>query len=289
MQPPATIMTDIHHYRLFVTVTSQQFGIHLTETRTIHSLDMNITDTSAGQFLYFLTAILHPPLIKEFALRRISNRFDRLFKAFLRTRVINRKNRFTISLTLKQREIIHTRLDSHTVYLLDYTTGLDIGFLFGQRTLSDDFLDFQSITGIRFIIEYAQCSRRQCCAGSIITRSRMRSVQLTQHFTQHFRKVVVIIDIWQEAFIARLIARPVRSLQIFHIELIIHLLPNMVENILTFSIRTIIKEGLKLNRSNFTALCLYFLHTFAAAKENILSILIRQQSTRAYIFQKNLG
>ena len=117
----------------------------------------------------------------------------------------------------------------------------------------------------------------------------MRSVQLTQHFTQHFRKVVVIIDIWQEAFIARLIARPVRSLQIFHIELIIHLLPNMVENILTFSIRTIIEEGLKLNRSNFTALCLYFLHTFAAAKENILSILIRQQSTRAYIFQENLG
>ena len=96
MQPPATIMAYIHHYRFLVAITSQQFGVDLTEARTIHTFYMNITDTPTGQFLYCPTAILHPSFIEKFTLHRIGNWFDSFLETFLRIRIIDRKNCFTI-------------------------------------------------------------------------------------------------------------------------------------------------------------------------------------------------
>ena len=115
----------------------------------------------------------------------------------------------------------------------------------------------------------------------------MRTVQFTQHLTQHFRKIVVIVDIRQEALISFFVSIPVRTLQVCHIELIIYLLPDVVEDIFTLTVRTVIEESLKFNWRNLAAFNLYLLHSVAGTKEDILPFLVRLQSACTYFLQKN--
>ena len=115
----------------------------------------------------------------------------------------------------------------------------------------------------------------------------MRTVQFTQHLTQHFRKIVVIVDIRQEALISFFVSIPVRTLQVCHIELIIYLLPDVVEDIFTLTIRAVIEESLKFNWRNLAAFNLYLLHSVAGTKEDILPFLVRLQSACTYFLQKN--
>ena len=83
----------------------------------------------------------------------------------------------------------------------------------------------------------------------------------------------------QEASVSFLISGPVRSVQVGHIEFIIHLMPDVVEDILTLGVRTVIEESLELDRSNFAALDFNLLHPVMGAKEDVLSILIGLQDT----------
>ena len=93
---------------------------------------------------------------------------------------------------------------------------------------------------------------------------------------------------WQELFISLLIQRPVYSLQILHIELIVYLLPNMIKNVSTFTTRLIVEERFKCNRRCLTTGYFNFLHTSTGTHKDILTFLIGQQRTTSDTFQQNL-
>ena len=75
----------------------------------------------------------------------------------------------------------------------------------------------------------------------------MRCIQFAQHLTQHILEVVLVIDIRQESAVVVTIAFPVNLVQILYIELILYLAPDVVEQIFTLLVWTIIEHCLKIN------------------------------------------
>ena len=73
----------------------------------------------------------------------------------------------------------------------------------------------------------------------------MRAVQFAQHLAQHVTEIVLIINIRQEPAINVAIAFPVYAVDVLNIELVLHLLPDMVENVGTLLVRTIVELCLK--------------------------------------------
>ena len=60
----------------------------------------------------------------------------------------------------------------------------------------------------------------------------MRCVKFAKHLAEHLGKVEVVVDIWQESLVGLALGLPIHSMQIYIIELVLHLTPNMVEEIL---------------------------------------------------------
>jgi len=105
----------------------------------------------------------------------------------------------------------------------------------------------------------------------------MGTIQFAKQFTQHFREVIIVADVGQEAFVCFFISFPVHSMQVGNIEFVIYLLANVVEDVCAFIIRTVIEECFKFYRCNFATGNLYFLQSATCAHKDILSFFIRYE------------
>ena len=62
----------------------------------------------------------------------------------------------------------------------------------------------------------------------------MRGVQLAQHLAEHVAEVVVVVDVGQETLVDLTITFPVDTVNLWVVELVGHLTPYVVEQILAF-------------------------------------------------------
>ena len=117
----------------------------------------------------------------------------------------------------------------------------------------------------------------------------MRTVQLAEHFAQQFLEIVIIVDARQETTIGIAVAFPVDSVDVFHIELVLHLLPSMVEDVLAFFGRFVIEDCFKVYSLTFAVLDGYFLDTSTATHVEMFPFLVGYHHTIADSFHDKLG
>ena len=83
MQPATAIVTCIYDDSFFDAVLfAQQFAVYSTETGTVHSFDMYISNTAVGQFVYQLAVSFYPSLVEQVFLLSVADSLDRYIEAF---------------------------------------------------------------------------------------------------------------------------------------------------------------------------------------------------------------
>ena len=75
----------------------------------------------------------------------------------------------------------------------------------------------------------------------------MRGIKLAKHLAEHLREVEVVVDIRQETLVGLALCLPVNTVEIDVIELVLHLSPHMVEEILTLLVGLHVKPCLEVD------------------------------------------
>ena len=175
--------------------------------------------------------------------------------------------------------------DRLPVNLLDDATLAYLGILHGKWPFGNHLLHLQTITSIVPVVEQAQRSGSQLRPCRAVTGTCMRGVEFTQHLTGHLGKVVVIVDVGQETTIVVAHLRPIRAMQVYIIELIQYLLPDMVKQIGTLIGRTIVEISLEAYVLAALLVKIHFLDATLGCQIEFLAILVGQQLGTPHIFQ----
>ena len=117
----------------------------------------------------------------------------------------------------------------------------------------------------------------------------MRGIQLAQHLTQHIPEVVFVVDIWQEPTIVLAIALPIHVVQILYIELILHLAPDMVEQVGALLIGTIVEHRLEINVLSGFLAQLQLFDTTACGQKQVVVFLISIHPSASHALHQQLG
>ena len=105
----------------------------------------------------------------------------------------------------------------------------------------------------------------------------MRSIQLTEEFAEHFTEVLIIGDIGEELTISRAVIVPVDAVEIDIVELLLDLLPSMVEDISTFGSWAMLKLSCEADGLEATAIEL--VEPRRSTNIDRLTILTKHQAT----------
>ena len=62
----------------------------------------------------------------------------------------------------------------------------------------------------------------------------MRGIHLSQHFAQHFGKIIIVVDKWKEFPVHGFVLIPIHPVKVFHIKFFFELSPCMVKNVIPF-------------------------------------------------------
>ena len=117
----------------------------------------------------------------------------------------------------------------------------------------------------------------------------MRTVQFAQHFAQQILEIVVVVDGRQETAISFAVSVPIDAVNVFFIELVLHLLPSMVENVLTLKGRFIIEDSFEWNRFSLSVFNGYLFDTSTSAHIEVFALLVDQHRAITYILQNKFG
>ncbi len=117
----------------------------------------------------------------------------------------------------------------------------------------------------------------------------MAGVQLAQHLAQHLGEVEVVVDIRQELLIYLAITFPIYPLQLRVVELILHLSPNMVEEILALFGWLVVEVRLEVDVLGLFAAQVYLLDVATIAEEEILYFLVGNEATTSDVLHHQRG
>ena len=82
----------------------------------------------------------------------------------------------------------------------------------------------------------------------------MRSIQLTEELAQHFSEVLIIINVREELAVGLTVVVPIDTMEVDVIELLLDLLPCVVEDILTLCCGTVLKFSSEADRLELTTI-----------------------------------
>ena len=102
----------------------------------------------------------------------------------------------------------------------------------------------------------------------------MRAVQFTQHFAHQFLEVVVVVDARQESAVSVTVAFPVDAMNVFLVELVLHLLPSMVEDVFPFLGRLVVEDGFETDRLALAVLYGHLLDAATGAEIEVVALLV---------------
>ena len=86
------------------------------------------------------------------------------------------------------------------------------------------------------------------------TSTRVRSIQLTEELAQHLAEVLIIINVGEELAVGLTVVVPVDTMEVDVIELLLDLLPSVIEDILTLCCRTVLKLSCEADRLELTTI-----------------------------------
>ena len=195
---------------------------------------MHVGHLTARETVNQLAVAVYPALVDEVAERRLADGLDRHFEGLAALRFAHGDAYGLAGLAVEHPVIVLASLDGVAVNLFDDAARGDTRFLDGKGTALDDFLHFEPITVIGRVEEQAEAGGLQRCTVWIEACSRVRAVQLTQHLAEHILEIVVVVDVRQETLVNLAIAFPVDTMNLRVVELVGHLTPYMIEQILTF-------------------------------------------------------
>ena len=75
----------------------------------------------------------------------------------------------------------------------------------------------------------------------------MRGIELSEHLRHHLGKVEVIVYVRQELLVCLAVAFPVNTVQVLVVELVFHLSPSVVKEILPLFVWLVVKPCLKVH------------------------------------------
>ena len=117
----------------------------------------------------------------------------------------------------------------------------------------------------------------------------MRGVQLAKHFAQHLLEVEIVVDVRQELLIGLAVTFPVNTMNLRVVELVFHLSPYVVEEILALLGWLIVEVSLKADVLGAESAQIHLLDAASVADEKVLHILVGLQVALAYALHHELG
>lgn len=105
-----------------------------------------------------------------------------------------------------------------------------------KGAVNDNLIHFQAIARIRHIIKQTEGSGAvgTGCRRGAITSAGVRHVQLTEEFAKEFGKIIVVVDMGEEAAIGGGHGRPVDTVHVLFVETCSFLYRNIIEHGFTF-------------------------------------------------------
>ena len=250
---------------------------------------MDVGQSSVRQAVDELAVAVDPSAIEQFGLLAVADGFHADVEALLGRWIEDSHADGLAGFTIKHPVIIFSSSDVDAIDSLDNAPGCDTGLLNVKGAALDDLLDAQAVTLISIIEEKAQGRGLKRGSIGIVSGTRVGAVQLTEHLAQHIAEVVIIIDIRQETLVILTIAFPVHAVDILDIEFILDLLPDVVENVLTFLIGAVVEISLI---SDWFGLALGQVNLFDAAtsaQEEVLAVLICLHASITHILKHDFG
>ena len=272
VQPAATIMALVYDYSVSVSVlVAQQFAVNGAETLRIHRLNVNISDASARNAVNESAVAVYPSLVEqvvEFALRDSLHRNLHL----LALGVSDAEAYILANLSVEQWEVVHSGFNLLAVDALDDAAGCNARILHIERTTLDNLLNLQTVALILRVEEYSQVGGGKRAVRSVVAGSCMRSVQLAKHFAQHLLEVEIVVDVRQELLIGFAVTFPVNTMNLRVVELVFHLSPYVVEEILALLGWLIVEVSLEADVLGAESAQIHLLDAASVADEEVLQI-----------------
>ena len=182
--------------------------------------------------------------------------------------------------------VVHAFADGHAVNLLDDAAR---GNAFhGQGAALDDLLNAQAVAVVVRVEEHAYLGGLLRRAVRVVACPSVRGVQLAQHLAQHVAEVVFVVDVGQELAVHLAVGLPVHAVQLGVVELVLHLLPDVVEQVLPLLVGTVVERCLE---AHVLALALAQIHFLDAAgtEVEVLEVLVGLHDAAAHALQHQLG
>ena len=182
--------------------------------------------------------------------------------------------------------VVHAFADGHAVNLLDDAAR---GNAFhGQGAALDDLLNAQAVAVVVRVEEHAYLGGLLRRAVRVVACPSVRGVQLAQHLAQHVAEVVFVVDVGQELAVHLAVGLPVHAVQLGVVELVLHLLPDVVEQVLPLLVGTVVERCLE---AHVLALALAQVHFLDASgtEVEVLEVLVGLHDAPAHALHHQLG
>ena len=232
MQPAAAVVADVHDEGLLVAQLAQHTRVDLAEALRVHRLDVHIAHLAAGVFVHELLAVLHPARVELrcFCARVVGLDIGLVFLAL--AVVLQCEKHVFACQACEEREVVFALLYLLAVYLGNDVSGLDVGADEVQRALRDDFLYLEAVALVALVVEGAESGRLLRSACAAVAGSRMRGIELAEHFAEHLGHVVVVGDVGQELAVIVSVVLPVAAVHVRAVEAVLHRLDHVLEDVL---------------------------------------------------------
>ena len=197
--------------------------------------------------------MLHPTVVEQFVHRAVADGFHGLVPS-LASVLDGHQNGF-VALVVEQRIIVHILRNLHAVNLFDNATSFHFGVFLVKGTAFHHLSDFEAVTLIIEVENHAKLSRGiATTTRRTIARTRVRHIQFAQNLTQHFGKVVIVVNVLKERLVGFLHHWQIHAVLVLHEETFLGLQENVVEHIFALGGKIEFHCGVILNRSRLAAL-----------------------------------
>ena len=286
VKPTATIVARIDDDSIVIAVLTEELLIGRTEAVGIHRRHDDVGDTSSAELLDHILTLLDPATMEEILLRRLIDRTDELLEALTTLGIQEGDADALTDLTIEVELYGATSINDFSIDLLDDQAGLNLITQAREWATSEDFLNLQAITRVLLIVVRPEVTGLLRPTLGVNTCTSVRSIQLTEEFAEHFTEVLIVGDIGEELTISRAVVVPVNTVKIDVVELLLDLLPSMVEDISTFGCWAMLKLGCEANGLEATTIEL--IEPRRSPYIDRLTILAKHQATAPYIGAQEL-
>ena len=249
---------------------------------------MNISDASARNAVNESAVAVYPSLVEQVVEAALRDSLHRNLH-LLALGVSDAETYILAYLSVEQWEVVHSGFNLLAVDALNDAAGFYARILHIERTTLDNLLNLQAVTLILRVEEYTQVGCGERAVRSVVAGSCMRSVQLAQHFAQHLLEVEIVVDVRQELLIGLAVTFPVNTMNLRVVELVFHLSPYVVEEILALLGWLIVEVSLEADVLGAESAQIHLLDAASVADKEVLHILVGLQVALTYALHHELG